>query len=114
MEHAMRFFDYVIERGSQPIIKALDAPPEMWDSPLAAFEAAYKHEQFITQCIYELVDLSSKNKDYATNLMLQWYVKEQVEEESTVSEIIYRLKMMGDFTGGLIFLDSELRKRAAK
>ncbi len=109
--HSMRFFDYLLARGGSPKISALAAPESKWDSPLAAFQAAYKHEQSITESINKLTDLAIKESDHATNILLQWFITEQVEEEETVNEIVEKIKLIGDFTAGIIMLDNELKTR---
>jgi ferritin len=78
---------------------------------LAVFEATYKHEQKVTGLINELVSLAIKEKDHATNTFLQWFVNEQVEEESSADKIIQQMKMMGNAPGGMFMLDRELGQR---
>jgi len=109
--HAMKFFDYLLDRGAIVQIDAIEKPPSKWDSPLAAMEAALKHEQFITQNINSLADLAIKEGDHATQIFLQWFVTEQVEEEANVTEIVEKLKLIGDWKGGLLMIDNELGKR---
>ena len=113
LQHAMKFFDYVLDRGGRPTIGEIKAPPSDWDTPLDAFKAALEHEEFVTGEINKLVDLSMELKDHATTNMLQWFVDEQVEEEATTGEIVDRLKLAGDAKGALFMLDSELAKRPA-
>jgi ferritin len=111
VSHAMKIYDFVNERGGRVILKAIDGPQTKWDSPLAAFEAVYTHEQKVTGLINDLVDLAIKEKDHATNSFLQWFVNEQVEEESSADEIVQQLKMMKDAPGGLFMFDRELGRR---
>ena len=110
--HAQIFFNHLIGRGGAVALAAIEAPQAKWASPLAAFEAALKHERHITACIHKLVDLGHSEKDYAAVAMLQWFVTEQVEEEANAEEISYKLKMIGENTGGLYMLDRELAARA--
>lgn len=109
--HAMKIYDFVNERGGRVTLKAIDGPPTKWDSPLAVLEAVYTHEQKVTGLINELVDLAIKEKDYATNSFLQWFVNEQVEEESSADEIVQQLKIMENAPGGMFMLDRELGQR---
>ncbi len=109
--HGMKFFDYLVERGATIKLSAIDAPPMKWESPLKAFEEAYKHEQKVTAWIHELVNLAIKEQDHATNNMLQWFVKEQVEEEANASEIVEQIKMLGPEGRGILWLDHQLGKR---
>jgi ferritin len=109
--HAMKFFDYLLERGGSVVIANIDAPPVTWKSALDAFEFAYHHEQTVTESINNLASLAIKESDHATNILLQWFITEQVEEESTASDVVERLKMLGDFKGGLLMMDGELKTR---
>lgn len=111
LTHAMKIFDYVIERGGRVFLDAVDKPPLEWASPLAAFEAAYKHEQKVTGLINKLVDLALTEHDHATNNFLQWFVSEQVEEEDSANAVVQKLKMVGEEGGGLFMVDRELGQR---
>ena len=109
--HAMKIYDFVNERGGRVILEAIKGPPARWDSPLAVFEAVYAHEQKVTELINDLMNLAIKEKDHATNSFLQWFVTEQVEEESSADEIVQQLKMMEKAPGGMFMLDRELGQR---
>ena len=111
MIHAMKIYDFINGRGGRVILKAIEGPPIEWDSPLAVFEAVYVHEQKVTGLINELVNLAIKEKDHATNTFLQWFVNEQVEEESSADEVVQQLKMMENAPGGMFMLDRELGQR---
>ncbi len=109
--HGLKFFKFVAERRGRVALKAIDGPGTEWKSPLAAFEAAMKHEQYITGRIGELVNLALAEKDHASNAFLQWFVNEQVEEEASVDSIVQKLKMADKSAGALLMLDHELGKR---
>ena len=109
--HAMKFYDYLIERGGKVVLSSIESPPTEWPSPLAIFETAYQHEQKVTGLINELVDLAIAEKDHATNIILQWFVSEQVEEEASADEVVQKIKLMGDARGGIFMLDRELAQR---
>lgn len=109
--HAMKFYNFIIERGGKAVLSAIEGPPTQWKSPLAVFEHAYKHEQKVTGLINNLVDLSIGEQDHATNNFLQWFVAEQVEEEASADEVVQKIKLMGDASGGLFMLDQELAQR---
>jgi ferritin len=109
--HAMKFFDYLVERGGKVELKEIKEPTKSWDSPLAAFEAAYAHEKYITGRINAMVDLAMEEKDHATVSFLRWYVDEQVEEESSVSAIVDKLKYGQGSPGVELMLDKELSGR---
>lgn len=109
--HAMKIYNFVNERGGRVILKSIPEPPAEWESPLAAFEAAYEHEQKVTGLINNLVNLAIEEKDHATNSFLQWFVTEQVEEESSVDQVVQNLKMVDKAPGGIFLLDRELGQR---
>jgi ferritin len=112
--HALKIFDFVNERQGTVNLKQLDAPQLKWDSPLMAFEAAYKHEQHITKCINNLVQTAIDEKDIATEIFLEWFVNEQVEEEASADEIVQQLKLVGDKGQGLFMINRELGQRTFK
>jgi ferritin len=111
--HAMKFYGYVNERGKKVALTAIDGPATEWASPLAAFEAAYKHECMISGRINKLVDLAAGENDHATAGFLQWFVAEQVEEEASTDEVVQKLKMIGDRPHALYMLDRELARRGS-
>ena len=111
MVHAMKIYEFVIERGGKMILKTIEGPETKWDSPLDVFEAVSKHEQKVTGLVNDLVDLAIKEKDHATNNFLQWFVNEQVEEEASSDELVKQLKLMKDAPGGMFMLDRELGQR---
>ena len=109
--HAMKIFDFISQRGGEVALQPLTGPDTSWDSPLAAFEAAYKHERHITDCIGRLVDLASEVSDHATESFLQWFVDEQVEEEASADGVVQQLRLAGDAGNALLMLDRELGQR---
>ena len=111
--HAMKIFDFIIDRGGRVTLEAIDAPPATFASPLAVFEASYAHEQKVTKSIHDLYALAVKEGDYPTQVMLQWFIDEQVEEEKNASAIMAQLKMVGDSPAGLLMIDRQLAARSA-
>ena len=109
--HAMRFFKQIRDRGGRVKLAGLAEPAGEWASPLAAFEAAYKHEQFITGRINLLAKLSRDENDFASQGMLQWFVDEQVEEEESTLAVAQKLKLVANDGRGLLMLDTELGQR---
>jgi ferritin len=109
----MKFYDFIIQRGGKVRLQQIEAPPWEWDSPLGVFKATLEHEQKVTGLINALVDLALAEHDHATNIFLQWFVSEQVEEEESVAGVLEQLKLMGDAKGGLFMIDRELAKRSA-
>jgi ferritin len=112
LEHSMKFYDFVIQRGGKVQLTQIEAPPTEWDSPMAIFEATLEHEQKVTGLINDLVEIAHEERDHATNIFLQWFVSEQVEEEENVGGVLEQLKLMGDAQGGLFMIDRELAKRS--
>lgn len=112
-EHAMKFYEYLNDRGGRVILKQIDEPQTDFDSVNEVFDLSYKHEQFVTKSINELVDLASKENDHASVSFLNWYVDEQVEEEATMDAILTKLEMIDGKGMGLLMLDRELARREA-
>ncbi len=111
MSHAMKIYDYINEQGEKVVLGGIEKPPGNFGTPLEMFEATLEHEQFITKSIYGLVDLANKEKDYATQIFLQWFVTEQVEEEANDNELIAKLKLVGNKGNGIFMIDKELEAR---
>lgn len=109
--HALRIFDHILERGGKVVLPALAAPEGTWASPLAAFQAAHKHEGHITGRIHALVELARKERDYPAEAMLQWFVTEQVEEEDHALRVVQLLERVGSDPRGLVMADRELGQR---
>ena len=112
LAHAMKFYEFIISRGGRVKLAQIDAPPNSWDSPLAVFEATLAHEQKVTGMINDLVEMALEEHDHASNIFLQWFVSEQVEEEESVGGVLEQLKLMGEAKGGLFMMDRELAKRS--
>jgi ferritin len=111
--HALKLFDFIHERDGRVVLGPVEAPKIEWDSPLNAFEEAYKHECMITGRINDLVNLAVGEGDHAANTFLQWFVTEQVEEEASVKAIVDQLKLVGDSGVALFMLDGQLGQRTA-
>lgn len=109
--HAMKIYDYVLERGGRVVLEAIAKPPSEWATPLDAFKAAYAHEQKVTGMINDLVNQAIAEKDHATVAFLQWFVNEQVEEEANASLAVNQLTMIGDSKGSLFMFDHQMGKR---
>jgi ferritin len=111
--HAMKFYQFIHDRGGRVVLQAIDQPPVEFPSPLAVFEQTLEHEQKVTAMIHDLYTLAVEEKDYASQAFLQWFVTEQVEEEDSASQILETLKMIGDKGHALLMLDRELGSRGA-
>jgi len=112
MFHAMKFYNFVHDRGGKVTLKAIEAPPTEWKSVLDVFDATLTHERHVSALIHKLVDLSIELKDHATNQMLQWFVEEQVEEEASAETILDELKLIGEARSGLFMMNRELSQRS--
>jgi ferritin len=111
-EHAMKFYNHLVDRGGRVTLQPIEAPPAKWKSPREVFQDAYQHEQKVTGLIHKLVELAKAEKDHAADVFLQWFVKEQVEEEAVAYDVLQKLQLAGDQGSVLLVLDSELAKRA--
>lgn len=109
--HAMGMYDYVLERGGKIVLEAIDKPEIEGSTPLEIFKQVLKHEEFVTSRINALMDVADEVKDRAALSFLDWYLKEQVEEESTVGGVLATLKLIGDDKKALLMLDKDLATR---
>lgn len=110
-EHAMKFYDFLLERGGKVTLKAIDAPKTEWASTMEVMQEVAGHEAKVTASIYALYELALKEKDYPAQVMLQWFITEQVEEEKNAAEIIASLKMIEAHETAVLQLDHRLGKR---
>lgn len=112
-EHAMRLYEHLLERGAKVELQGIEAPPSDFGSPLEVFEEALEHEKRVSEWIHELYDLTVEHHDHPSQLVLQWFIVEQVEEEDSVGTIVDQLRMAGDDQGTLLMLDRELGERGS-
>ncbi len=110
-EHAMKFYDFLLERGMRVELRALAEPESSFGSPLEAFEQVLEHERDVTRRIYELFELARSEKDYPLETFLHWFIDEQVEEEASAASVVNRLEIIGDSRAELYILDRDLDKR---
>lgn len=111
MFHAMKLYEYIQRQGEDVKLEAIDTPPSAFASPLDMFTQTLTHEQYITKSINDLMEMAIEKKDHATQIFLEWYVVEQVEEEENDNDIIQQLKLIGDNPHALLMLDRELTAR---
>ena len=111
LNHAQKMYDYVVQQGYRVMLKAIDEPPQNFKSPINLFEETLAHERIVTGLINNLVKIAKEESDNATDIFLQWYVTEQVEEEANPTEIIQKLKLTGKDGNGLLMIDNELAQR---
>jgi ferritin len=113
LSHAMKLFAMVNARGGQVVLQAIDKPPAKFKSPMDVFQQVLAHEQKVTSMINRLYGMAVKENDFASQIELQWFVKEQVEEEKTARDIIESLRIIGDSGTPLLMLDRQLGARSA-
>jgi ferritin len=111
MVHFMKFYTYINSQGEQAVVDKMAKPASKFTSLMNFFAETLKHEQYITSCINNLTEQSLKEKDHASQIFLQWFITEQIEEEENDREIIGKLKLVGDNGYGLLMLDNELGTR---
>ena len=109
--HAMKIYDFIIERGGRVILTSIDTPPSEWKDVVTVFKEILKHEQHVTALINGLMDTAIEQKDHATNMFLQWFVTEQVEEEANVDEVLQQLDLAQESKGALFMLDKDMAAR---
>ena len=110
--HAMKLFDHINTRNGRVVLEAIPQPPMEIRSPVDAFEQSLEHEREVTKMIYQFYELAVEERDYATQMVLQWFITEQVEEEKQADMIAEQLKMVGEDSAALLMLDRELGNRA--
>ena len=112
-DHAMKFYDFILDRDGRVVMPALPQPPRDFGSPTNLFEQVLAHEQEVTSLIEQLYRKAEAEQDRATQVFLQWFITEQIEEEKTASQILETLRMAGDNKVALLMLDRELGARTA-
>jgi ferritin len=113
-QHAMKFYDFLLQRNGTIELEALEKPTPAFDTPQKVFEQVLEHEQYITGRIHALYDLATEKRDYALQSLLHWFIDEQVEEEDSARAIIDTLQMIGDTPSNLFLLDRELGARGTE
>lgn len=106
--HALKFYEYVYDQRSEVKLQPIAAPPAQFGKPLEVFHQVLAHEQKVTVSIKALYELAGKEGDQATQIFLQWFISEQIEEEKNAADLIEQLKMAGDLPFGLLFLDKHV------
>jgi len=112
LDHATRLFDYVHNRGGRVVLQAIAQPPAAFGTPLEVFEAALAHERKITGLIHALHETAGSRKDHATQVYLQWFISEQVEEEQNASAAVEQLRMAAGVPAALLVLDGRFGARS--
>src|SRR3954453_6984687 len=110
-QHAMKFYDFILDRNGRVVLRAIEQPVVEFGSPLEGFERALEYERAVTAMINDLYGLAVRENDYASQTFLQWFVTEQVEEEKNAGEVVDTLKVVGEKSESLFLLDRELGGR---
>lgn len=110
-EHAMKFYNHLVERGGRVQLKAIEAPPTEWKTSLEVFKEVEAHEAKVTSLIHALYELALKEKDYPAQVLLQWYITEQVEEEKNAAAIVADMQLIDARGTAVLMLDHTLGKR---
>jgi len=113
LKHATKMMDYLLERGARPSFQPISTPPADFRGVLDVFEGVLAHERQVTTLVHNLFQLASAEQDHATQVFLQWFVAEQVEEEARALEIVEKLKMVFDRPASILYLDKEFGKRSS-
>jgi ferritin len=114
LTHAMKLFEHMVDRGGRVTLQAIPQPAAEYKSALDVFEKVLAHEQLVTASIHKLYALALKENDYPAQVMLQWFVTEQVEEEKSAGQVVEQLKAVGESKTSLMLLDRHLGKRGGE
>ncbi|PLX43815.1 MAG: ferritin [Deltaproteobacteria bacterium] len=112
LTHGQRIFDFICEAGERVELYPMEGPKNDYESPLDAFTYGLEHEKLVTSLINDLMTIAKEENNHAAEIMLQWFVTEQVEEEASFGLIKKKLERVGDDGRGLLMLDDELATRA--
>lgn len=111
-KHAMKLYDHLLDRGGKVELAPIKQPPVHFQNMLDIFGQTYEHEKKVTGLINKLYETALKENDYPAQVLLQWFINEQVEEEASANEILEKLQLLGEkATGSLLYIDKELKKR---
>ena len=109
--HALRIFDFILLRNAMPQIQAVDAPAHPIETAIQALEVSLQQERSVTASITDLYELAISERDHATQIMLQWFIQEQLEEERSVEQVLDQMRMAGDSSSALLLIDAQLSRR---
>lgn len=112
MDHAMKMYNYIVDRNERAVLFDIKAPQQEWQSPLHAVEDSYNHEREVTQDIHTIMNLARELKDYSTEVFIHWYVNEQIEEEISADKVLQKVRMVEGNPGALLMLDGQVMKLA--
>ena len=110
-DHALLFLRYLQSNGIKVELKAIDKPDKAFVNPIDPLYAGAEHERYVTDLIHNIYDAAYSVKDFRTMQFLDWFVKEQGEEEENADKLIAKFKLFGDDPKSLYLLDQELAAR---
>jgi len=109
--HAMKFFNYLNERGGRVVLEAIEKPQVEWKNVIEVFELTLEHERHVTSLLNNIADIAEAERDRPTRNLMIWFIDEQVEEENAAEKIINELKLINGEGHGMLMLDRELGTR---
>lgn len=109
--HAMKIYDHLIDRSCRVVLQPLAGPPTDFKTPLDVFQQVKQHEETVTVSINDLYGLAVDDRDYASQVFLEWFITEQVEEEKNSSQVLESVRRVADNQAALVMLDRELGQR---
>lgn len=112
--HALKIYEHIVQRHGEVVFRDIKAPPSSWATPIAAFEEAYQQESAVTSAIHQLMAQARKESDYASEVFLQWFVAEQIQEETEIDAILGKLRMTEGNPAGMLLLDDKFRPTAGQ
>ena len=110
-DHAMLFFQYLENNGEKITLEAIAKPDKVFESHMDPLKAGLEHEKYVTSLINNIYEAAHEVKDFRTMQLLDWFVKEQGEEEKNASDMITKMELFGSDAKGLYMLNSELGAR---
>ncbi|HRI31181.1 MAG TPA: ferritin [Candidatus Kapabacteria bacterium] len=111
--HGMKIYNYILERKGSVDFRDIHKPSMTWASPVEAVSAIYEHERSLSQTIHQILKVAREHADYSAEVFLHWFITEQLEEEVMADRVLQKLKMVGDNSGALLMLDSQITQIAA-
>ena len=111
LDHAMKFYDYVFQKGGRVILGEIEEPQKEYESMIDVFETGLEHERIVTSRIYDITDIATEEREHATISFLKWFIDEQVEEEDNFSSLLKKVKRCVNNPAALYMLDDELANR---
>lgn len=110
-DHALLFYQYLHNNGVRVVLEAIDKPDEKLEILMDALKIGLEHEVYVTALIHKIYAAANENHDFRTMQFLDWFIKEQGEEEKNAQDLITKMELFGDDPKSLYMLDNELKAR---